>query len=95
MIERFMKRVFSRLLLGCILFVGVEAASAQSTLDAVKGRGTLVAGVRFDTPPYGSLDASGKSVGIDIDIANEVAKRLGIRYGQGFLLGRPAEPAVS
>src|SRR5687768_16879203 len=95
MIEGFMKRICSGLLLGCILFVGVEPASAQSTLDAVKARGTLIAGVRFDTPPYGSLDATGKSVGIDIDIANEVAKRLGVRLQLLQVTGQTRIPQLN
>lgn len=95
MIEEFMKRVCSYLLLGCILFAGVESASAQSTLDAVKGRGALIAGVRFDTPPYGSLDASGKSVGIDIDIASEVAKRLGVRLQLLQVTGQTRIPQLN
>jgi ABC-type amino acid transport substrate-binding protein len=61
------------------MMLPVRAVLAESTLDTVKSRGTLVAGVRFDAPPYGYVDADGKNVGIDIDIADEIAKRLGVR----------------
>ena len=54
-------------------------SQAQSTLQTVKSRGTLIAGVRFDTAPYGFLDASGKNVGIDVEIAEEMARRLGVK----------------
>src|SRR5208282_5770969 len=53
-------------------------AAAASTLDDVKARGKLIAGVRYDTAPYGYLDANGKVVGFDIDLISEVAKRLGV-----------------
>lgn len=53
-------------------------AASASTLDDVKARGKLIVGVRYDTAPYGFLDATGKVVGLDIDLASEVAKRLGV-----------------
>jgi polar amino acid transport system substrate-binding protein len=70
------------LLIAAILLAMMSFASpsfADSTLQTVKSRGTLIAGVRFDSPPYGSVDANGKNVGIDIDIANEIARRLGVK----------------
>ena len=58
---------------GIFSALGVEA----STLEQVKARGKIVAGVRYDSPPFGSLDPTGNVVGFDIDIIKEVAKRLG------------------
>jgi ABC-type amino acid transport substrate-binding protein len=56
-----------------------SALGAQaSTLDQVKARGKIIAGVRYDSPPFGSLDPAGNVVGFDIDIIKEVAKRLGV-----------------
>ena len=52
--------------------------AAASTLEEVKERGTVIAGVRFDSPPYGSVDDAGKNIGFDIDMAKEVAARLGV-----------------
>jgi polar amino acid transport system substrate-binding protein len=54
------------------------SAIAASTLDEVKARGKMIAGVRYDSPPFGSLDNSGKVVGFDIDLINDIAKRLGV-----------------
>ncbi len=50
------------------------AAAAQSTLDTVKKRGTLVAGVKADYPPFGYTDKDGKLVGFDIDVVQYLAK---------------------
>jgi len=55
------------------------SARAQSQLETVKARGTLQVGVRFDSPPFGFVDADGKNVGIDVEIAQELAKRLGTK----------------
>lgn len=51
-------------------------AAAQSTLEMVKKRGKLVAGVKTDFPPFGTIDASGKNVGFDVDVAHRFAKAL-------------------
>jgi ABC-type amino acid transport substrate-binding protein len=51
-------------------------AAAQSTLEMVKKRGKLVAGVKTDFPPFGTVDASGKNVGFDVDVAHRFARAL-------------------
>ena len=45
-----------------------QALAQQSTLDVVKQRGTLIAGVKSDYPPFGYIDASGNLVGFDIEV---------------------------
>ncbi|WP_375459673.1 transporter substrate-binding domain-containing protein [uncultured Enterovirga sp.] len=57
----------------------VAHAQVGSTLDEVKKRGTLRAGVRTEVPGFGIVDEAGKIVGFDIDIATEVAARLGAK----------------
>src|SRR5581483_637225 len=41
-------------------------------------RGKLIAGVRYDSAPFGYLDASGKVTGFDLDLINDIAKRMGV-----------------
>ena len=53
-------------------------AQPQSTLAKVKSRGKLIAGVKFDTPPFGFLNDQNKPVGFDLDIVREVAKKIGV-----------------
>ena len=53
-------------------------AHAQSTLDKIKQRGTIVVGIKNDYKPWGFLDPSGKVMGMEIDMAEDVAKRLGV-----------------
>lgn len=65
-----------------LLMVGVfqTTAWAADTLDEVKKRGVLIVGVRDDVPPFGFIDRdTGETVGIDIDLATAVAKRIGVK----------------
>lgn len=52
------------------------AQAPDSKLFEVLKRGKVVVGVTSEVPPFGSVDASGKLEGFDIDIARIVAKAL-------------------
>lgn len=55
---------------------GTEPAAANG-LEAIKQRGKLVVGVKYDTKLFGLKDpAAGKVEGFDIDIAKAVAKHI-------------------
>ena len=72
-----------------------QIARADSTLQTVKDRGTLLAGVRFDTPPYGFVDAAGKNVGVDVEIAAEIARRLGVKLELVRVTGQSRIPTLT
>ena len=57
--------------------IGLTAASAD-VLDTIKERGKLIVGVKADYKPYGFLDTSGAIIGIEPDLAADVAARLGV-----------------
>lgn len=57
---------------------GLTAAYADSTMDGIKAKGKLVVGVKADYKPYGFLEPSGKIVGLEPDLATDVAKRLNV-----------------
>jgi polar amino acid transport system substrate-binding protein len=61
-----------------LMIAMASPALAQSTLEQVKERGKLLAGVRFDLPPNGFVDAEGTNVGFGPDIARELARHLGV-----------------
>ena len=61
------------------LGLGLGAASAADGVDAIKQRGTLVVGVKADYKPFGFRDPSGTIIGIEPDLAADVAKRLGVK----------------
>jgi polar amino acid transport system substrate-binding protein len=58
------------------LVVASGAADAQSALDRIKERGKLAVGVKQDYRPWGFLDENGNIVGLEIDLAKDVAERL-------------------
>ncbi|MGE0239492.1 MAG: transporter substrate-binding domain-containing protein [Parvibaculaceae bacterium] len=68
-----------RILAATAILLGVSAAVATAgTLDDVKSQGKLVVGVKADYRPYGYLDPSGQIVGLEPDLARNVADRLGV-----------------
>ena len=72
------------LALVAILWVGgsfagpVEAPRSSERLALVKQRGSLLVGVKTDYPPFGFLNASGASEGFEHDLAQDIARRLGV-----------------
>ncbi len=59
------------------LAVGV-AGSLADTYEDIKKRGKLVTGVKADYRPWGYRDPSGALVGLEIDMAEDLAKSLGV-----------------
>lgn len=61
----------------------VDAQSGgQSALDRVNESGVVRIGIRFDNPPLSYIDEDGNWVGFDVDLANEIAERLGVEIEQ-------------
>jgi polar amino acid transport system substrate-binding protein len=54
-------------------------AAVANQLDEIKKKGVLVVGVKTDYPPWGMRDPSGAIVGMEPDMAADVAKRLGVK----------------
>lgn len=71
-----MKRMLPTVL-GVAVLMSVSAASAD-VLEDVKARGTLIVGVKADYKPFGYREASGAIVGIEPDLAADLAERLGV-----------------
>jgi polar amino acid transport system substrate-binding protein len=67
-----------RLYLICLLCVFGASAAIAGSMDGIKAKGELVAGVKTDYPPYGFGDAQGRIVGMEPDMAADLAKRLGV-----------------
>ncbi len=69
------------LFLAAIFTFGLTAgAFAGDTLEDVKKKGVLVAGVKDSLPPFGYVDEKTRTiVGYDIDFINAIAKKLGVK----------------
>jgi polar amino acid transport system substrate-binding protein len=77
----YLKKIFFALMCAALLGSGSAAsqtAPVKSTLDVIKERGVLLAGVRFDYPPNGFVNSKGEVVGYGPDLAREFAKHLGV-----------------
>jgi ABC-type amino acid transport substrate-binding protein len=64
------------ILVAGLLTLALAAQAMAGTLDEVKKRGKLIAGVKTDFPPFGYVDSSGKNLGFDVDVAHLFAKAL-------------------
>ncbi|MDQ4126241.1 MAG: glutamate ABC transporter substrate-binding protein [Actinomycetota bacterium] len=57
----------------------VEEFPANTTMGKIQQKGELIAGVKYDVPPFGFEDPqTGDIKGFDVDIAQEIADRLGV-----------------
>ncbi len=72
-----MKRILLAAL--CLAALHGTALAADASLQTVKGKGKLVLGLDDSFPPMGFRDDGNQIVGYDIDLAKEVAKRLGLQ----------------
>jgi len=60
------------------LSVMTLAASAETTLEKIKRTGVMTSANTFSYPPFGFIE-NGEKVGFDVDIANEIARRMGVK----------------
>jgi cystine transport system substrate-binding protein len=72
-----------RLIAGALAFAFAASAAPayadQGLLAQVKARGTLRVALEGTYPPFDYQDAGGNLVGFEVDIANAVAKQLGVK----------------
>lgn len=66
-------------LLALPLAVVLPRLAVAGTLDRIREAGTIVVGVKADYPPYGFRNPEGDIIGIEPDLAADVAKRLGVK----------------
>lgn len=62
-----------------VLSAGICGAAQADGLDDVKSRGTLIVGGKADYKPFGHREPDGTIVGFAVDLANDLAKRLGVK----------------
>lgn len=78
-----MKNAFAQRLLrasaAVLIGLAATATQAQSILDKVKEAGVVRIGTGTDTPPMNYIDSNGDWTGFDVELGNEIAKRLGVK----------------
>jgi len=79
-----MSRLLKTLVATSIAFVPMAATAdghgkcTNDTWNKVMSRGKLVVGVKADYKPWGYRDSSGEIVGMEIDMAKDVAAKMGV-----------------
>ncbi len=75
-----MKKLLAILLLVLVVCFAGNKSFAGDTLEEVKKKGVLVAGVKDSSPPFGFIDEKTREiVGYDIDFVKAIAKKLGVK----------------
>lgn len=54
------------------------AAKSSDVLERIRQAGQVRIGVKTDVAPFGFVNPAGETVGFEIDMANDIAKRLGV-----------------
>ncbi len=73
-----MKKILATVLAALLMMICVAALAEDTGLADVLAKGKLIMGFDEAYPPFGFVSEDGEHVGFDIDLAKEVAKRLGV-----------------
>ena len=71
-----------------------SASASADKLDAVKARGKLLVGVTESSPPFSFRDGGKGIVGYDVDLAAQVANRLGVADEKVPIINADRIPAL-
>jgi polar amino acid transport system substrate-binding protein len=71
------RNLLSGLAMAMAVLLPLGGASADMIAN-IKARGALTVGVKPDYPPFGYRDGSGQIVGLEVDLAQDLANRLGV-----------------
>ena len=79
MIKSLTRTALSAIILAGFTLAATQANAGNERFKKVLDRGKLVVGVKADYKPWGFRDSSGKLVGMEIDMAQDVADALGVK----------------
>lgn len=65
-------------LAGLVALIAPAAAQDADPLDTIRQRGSIGIGVKADYPLFGQLGTDGRPEGMEIDLARDLARRLGV-----------------
>lgn len=74
-----LKSLLSAVLLGLASCASIAFAADKSTYDKVKERGVLRAAIKSDAPIFGFINDKGEHVGFEVDLMEDMARRLGVK----------------
>jgi polar amino acid transport system substrate-binding protein len=70
--------LFTLSLLAVFLISACSGNDSASAVDQVTKDNLVRVGIRFDNPPLSFIDEGGEWVGFDVDLADQLAERLGV-----------------
>lgn len=70
--------IITSIVLLTLMLAGCGPKQAANHLEAIQQAKVVKVGTSADYPPFESVDSAGNKVGFDIDLMNEVAKRMGV-----------------
>lgn len=73
-----MKTFMINLAIGAVALAAATVANAGATSDRVIEKGAMVVATNSGWPPQSFLDDNNQLTGFDVDVAKEIAKRLGV-----------------
>lgn len=65
------------MLIGTVVLA--DSVKPSKTLDLIRKKGFIQIGVKTDFAPFGMLNAKGEPEGLEIDLAADIARQLGVR----------------
>lgn len=83
MLKRLLRIIPAVLLAGALSAAPAMAADLQQIISSGKVR----IGVPIDVPPFGSMNAENKPVGLDVEMAKNIAKALGVKLEMQQITG--------
>jgi polar amino acid transport system substrate-binding protein len=79
MIKKLTQRALCAIILASFALATTQANAANERFKKVLDRGVLVVGVKADYKPWAFRNSDGKLVGMEIDMAQDVADALGVK----------------
>lgn len=70
-------------------------ASAESTLDIITKRGTIIVGISLSTPPFGLTNGQMEPDGYDVAIARLIARDLGVKLQIQDIVAAARVPSIT
>jgi polar amino acid transport system substrate-binding protein len=91
---RLAAKLLCSLTAGLLLPMALAAPASAGKLDAIKTRGKLLVGVTESSPPFSYRDGAKGIVGYDVDLAGQVARRLGVAMAKVSIINADRIPAL-
>jgi polar amino acid transport system substrate-binding protein len=73
-----MKRLILLVVVLALMITAVGCTSSGDHLAAIKEAGKVVVGTSADYPPFEFVDEAGVTTGFDVELMNEIGKRMGV-----------------